>query len=226
MRIAIIGSGNIGGNIGLRAAQAGHAVTFSHSRDPAKLDALARKAGDASTAASVEEAAARSEIVVLSVPWVAREDAIPDPSILSGKLVVDTTNQYGSDGVLDLGGATAATLNVRWLRGARISKAFNTLTSQFQVEEGGRPEADRHAMFHAGEDASASAAAEQLIEAVGFVPIHLGGWDVVGLMEPPRREGSVYGEAYRADDARRIAQAAASDPDEARRLARELKLAG
>jgi hypothetical protein len=53
------------------------------------------------------------------------------------------------------------------------------------------------------------------------VPVHLGGWARVPLMAAPRRPGSVYGEAYRPEDARRIAVASL---EEAARLADELKI--
>jgi hypothetical protein len=43
-------------------------------------------------------------------------------------------------------------------------------------------------------------------------------------MEAPRRDGAVYGEAYRPDDARSIAEAAAADVDRAAALATELRL--
>ena len=75
--------------------------------------------------------------MVLFVPWTGREEAAPDPSILSGKIVIGTINRYGPDGTLDLGGATAASLNARWLDGVFLRKASNTLTLQFQVDLGG-----------------------------------------------------------------------------------------
>jgi hypothetical protein len=43
-------------------------------------------------------------------------------------------------------------------------------------------------------------------------------------MEAPRRDGAIYGEAYRPDDARRIASAAADDLDRAGELATELRI--
>ena len=43
MRIGILGSGNMGAALGRLFAIAGHEVTFSYSRDPAKLERLARR---------------------------------------------------------------------------------------------------------------------------------------------------------------------------------------
>jgi hypothetical protein len=45
MRIAILGSGNMGSALGRLFAKAGHHVAFSYSRDSAKLRRLARNAG-------------------------------------------------------------------------------------------------------------------------------------------------------------------------------------
>jgi len=43
MKVAIVGAGNIGGNIARRLALAGHELTVTFSRDPASLRALARR---------------------------------------------------------------------------------------------------------------------------------------------------------------------------------------
>ena len=49
MRIGIVGAGRIVGDAGRLFARAGHEVMFSGSRDPAKLEGLAREAGGART---------------------------------------------------------------------------------------------------------------------------------------------------------------------------------
>lgn len=55
MKIGIIGSGNIGGNLGKHWAKAGHEVLFS-SRHPEKLGSLIKEAGKNARAVSVTEA--------------------------------------------------------------------------------------------------------------------------------------------------------------------------
>jgi hypothetical protein len=52
----------------------------------------------------------------------------------------------------------------------------------------------------------------------------VGGWAEVPIMEAPRRDGAVYGEEYSGEDGRRIAAALRDDPDEAARLALELRV--
>jgi 8-hydroxy-5-deazaflavin:NADPH oxidoreductase len=220
MRIGVIGAGRIGGNIGLRLGKSGHEVLFSFSRDQAKLDQLAAEAGAGRTG-TAREAAEFAELIVFAVPWRLIDDVLAQVGSLDGKVVIDTTNQFGPGGVEQLpDGLSAVEMNARRMSGALLAKAFNTLTSGYQraVAEGREGEV---AMFFAAEQQPAIDATAVAIEACGFVPVHLGGWDRVDLMEAPRRPGSVYGEAYRPEDARRIA---AAEPDEAARLAEELKI--
>lgn len=65
-----------------------------------------------------------------------------------------------------------------------------------------------------------------LIADSGFAPVDLGGWADAAIIEAPRRPGSVYGEEYRPEAARAIADAVRWDPAEAARLARETVVAG
>jgi 8-hydroxy-5-deazaflavin:NADPH oxidoreductase len=224
MRVGIVGSGRIGGNAGTQLARAGHEVMFS-SRHPDSLEPLASGAPGATTGRP-EDAVAFADAVIFAVPWRAIDDAVAQLGPLEGKVVVDTTNQYGAGGVETLpGGLTAVEVNVRRMPGARLAKAFNTLTAGFQRDVAEGRVGIEVAMFFATEDDAAADAASELISGCRFAPVRIGGWMQVRLMEAPRRNGAVYGEAYTPDDARRIAAAAAAeDLDEAGRLASELKL--
>ena len=51
---------------------------------------------------------------------------------LAGKIVVDTTNQFGS-GPMPAVGQTAAAFNAARMPGVRYAKSFNTLTAGFQA---------------------------------------------------------------------------------------------
>lgn len=221
--IAIVGSGRIGGNIGLRCAAVGHFVTFTYARDSNKLDRLAVEAGNGAEAGQPNEAAENADVIVLATPWDAVGEVLDPASVRDGAILIDATNQFGATGLVDLDGRLAAEINRERFAPALYAKAFNTLTSGFQKAEKDRRPEYRHAMFFGGEDGAKQAAAA-LIEAVGFVPVDLGGFEQLSLMEAPRRDGAVYGEAYRPVDARRIAEAAKTDLAEARQLARTLKI--
>src|SRR6516164_7974501 len=136
MDIAIIGPGRIGGNLARRLADAGHKVTLSFSRDEARLRVLADELGG--SAAQPSEAVAGAELVVISVPWSAIPQALDQARSLAGKVVIDTTNQFGA-GPMPAEGQTAASFNSARMPGARYTKSFNTLTSAFQAEVADRP---------------------------------------------------------------------------------------
>ena len=67
LRIGIIGSGTMGGTVGVKWAQAGHQVFFS-SRNPDQLADLVATAGP-NAQAGVPAAASFGEVVVIAVPY-------------------------------------------------------------------------------------------------------------------------------------------------------------
>lgn len=225
MNIGIIGAGRIGGNAARLYAQAGHQVLLSFSRDPEALQLRAEEIGQDARAGTPREAVELSDVVMLSTPWTVIDEALQQAGLLSGKIVIDTTNQFGPGGIQQLpNGISAAEYNARRMPGARSVKAYNTLTVGFQAEAAERAASDRIAMFYAGEDAEAKRVVAGLIKDSGFEPVDIGGWAQVGIMEAPRRPGAVYGEAYRADDARRIAEAMQTGPQRAAELAEQLRM--
>jgi 8-hydroxy-5-deazaflavin:NADPH oxidoreductase len=127
MRIGIIGPGRIGAGIARQLAAAGHELKLSFSRDPATLAALAQELGPTATTGTPAEAVQSSEVVVISVPWSVLPDALEQAESLAGKVVIDTTNQFGAP-PLPAEGETAAQLNAARMTGARYTKSFNTLT--------------------------------------------------------------------------------------------------
>lgn len=204
MRIGVVGAGNIGGNIAKRCALAGHSVVVSFAHDQSKLEAFAKEIG--ATACEPKDAAA-SDVVVISVSWDAIDDALEQTGSLQGRIVVDTTNQFGEAGLIDLGGKTAARINASRMRGARYTKSFNTLTARFQSEAADRPADKRVVQWLCGDDVDAKQTVARLIEDAGYVPVDLGGIDACSVMEAPRRTGAVYGQEYRRDDAERVVEA-------------------
>lgn len=202
MRIGIIGSGRIGGTVGRLWAQAGHEVFFS-SRHPEDLTDLVAQAGRGARAGTIREAAEFGDVILLSVPWGGVADALAAAGPLQGKILIDTTNQFSSGGLEQLpNGMSAAEYNSRRAAGARLVKAYNTLTAGFQAQSAGRTGADRVAMPYAGEDSEAKSIVASLINDSGFAPFDVGGWDTVHFMEPPRRAGAFYGEEWNLDTAR------------------------
>lgn len=203
MRLGIIGAGHIGGNLARRAALAGYDVTVSFARDRANLDALAAEIGG--TAGEPAQAAA-ADLVILSVPWTAIDEALAQAGSLAGRVVIDTTNQFGRGVAASLNGRTAARHNADRIPGAAYTKCFNTLTAEFQAAAA-RTDHDRVVQWIAGDDTAAKDTVAELVRACGYVPIDLAGIDACSVMEAPRRPGAVYGEEYRKSDAEAVVAA-------------------
>jgi predicted dinucleotide-binding enzyme len=207
VKIGVIGAGRIGGNCARQAVKGGHDVMLSFSRDPASLERLATELGsERASVGSPSEAVAFGDVVILSVPWGAIDEALAQAGDLTGKVVIDTTNQFGS-GPMPARGQTAASFNAERMAGARYVKSFNTLTSAFQAQAAGRAGDERVVQWVCGDDAQAKALVAGLIEDMGYVPVDLGGTATCTVMEAPRRPGAVYGEEYRAADAQAVVEA-------------------
>lgn len=206
MRIGIIGAGRIGGNVARQLARAGHEPKLSFARDQDKLRSLAVELGEGVEVGTPRDAAEFGDVVVVSVPWDALPEALEQTGSLEGRIVVDTTNQFGS-GPKPAEGQTAAAFNAARMPGARYTKSFNSLTSAFQEETADRQGDERIVRRVCGDDEDAKRIVAGLIEDAGYVPVDLGGTAGCAVMEAPRRQGAVYGEEYRASDAQAVVDA-------------------
>jgi 8-hydroxy-5-deazaflavin:NADPH oxidoreductase len=191
MHIGVIGAGRIGGGIARQLAAAGHEVLVA-GREPERLAPLASEIGGRT--GTPAEAVAFADVVVLSVPSRALDDAIAEAGSLAGKIVIDTTNRFGEEG-----SGTQASRHAAKMPGARYTKSFNTLTAAFQAETAGRD--PRVVQWLCGDDADAKRVVAGLIEDAGFVPVDVGGTADAAVMEAPRREGAVYGEEFKKSEA-------------------------
>lgn len=184
MRIAIIGSGNIGGTLGRLWRKAAHDVVFG-SRDPARVGEFARSIG--ARAATVDVAAAEGEVVVIATPW-RNPESLPAPESVAGKIVVDTMNPYSeSFRMYDLGDSTSSEETLKRLPGARLVKAFNTIPSRRLALEGNPslPVEQRLVIPISGDDADAKAVVARLIEEIGFGPLDWGNLRDGGRAQQP-----------------------------------------
>jgi predicted dinucleotide-binding enzyme len=88
MRIGILGSGLMGGELGTIFAKAGHDVVFSYARSRRKLNRLAREAGRHATAGTPREAAEGADVLLLAVHWSRVNDVLKQAGNLSGKVLI------------------------------------------------------------------------------------------------------------------------------------------
>jgi predicted dinucleotide-binding enzyme len=178
MKIAIIGSGRIGGVLGKLWAEAGHEVRFS-SRHPDSLDRLVAESGPNASRSSIEEALAFGEVFLISIPYGSLP-AFGDRygSQLSGKIVMETGNPYPErDGevakrVLDSGLGTGH-WSALWLPGARLVRAFNSVWDQTLAREAHRAP-PRVGVPLAADDTGAAEIAAGLVRDAGFDPVLVG----------------------------------------------------
>src|SRR3954463_5647761 len=91
MKIALIGSGNIGAGLGRAWVKRGHTIVYG-ARDTAdpELTALCKEIG--ATAVTVADAPRDADVVVMGVPWAALDDVLKALGDLSGKVVIDCMN--------------------------------------------------------------------------------------------------------------------------------------
>jgi predicted dinucleotide-binding enzyme len=187
MRIGVIGSGQIGGNLARLFAAAGHSVKVANARGPESLAALAAEAGENLQPVDRSEVTHDVEVVVLATHWITPE-ALPAPGAVAGKVVIDAMNAYGRDGQpLDLGDATESEETAKRLPGARLVKAFNTIWYKHLAEEGRTdlPLDERRAVLVAGDDPEAKAVIGGLIIDIGFAPVDSGGLREGGRRQAP-----------------------------------------
>ncbi|WP_211370182.1 NADPH-dependent F420 reductase [Nonomuraea turkmeniaca] len=126
--------------------------------------------------ATVREAVAQ-DIAVLAVPWRDLPAAVKatEGSDWGGRIVIDTTNPLGPPDfkVADLGGRTSSEVVADLVPGARLVKAFNTLTPAVLGADPRTP-AGRRVIFLSGGHADAYDRITRLIEHSGWAAIDLG----------------------------------------------------
>jgi hypothetical protein len=185
MRIAIIGTGNVGSALARGFKGKGHDVQLG-TRDPSSSASAALAAETEAQAADPATSAAGADVVILALPWWGAEEAIKALGDLSGKIVIDCTNPLGMvDGQLTLtmghdvsGGETLA----RWLPTAKVVKTLNTVGAEI-MEDNSRMQ-HRPVMFMAGNYDDAKATVSALLRELGFEPLDAGDISKSRLLEP------------------------------------------
>ncbi len=173
MEIAIIGAGTVGTALAKAFTRAGHRVTIT-ARDPEHARSAAQATG-ARAADSNVEAAERSGVIVLAIPFDSvTEVAAELKDAAAGKPVIDVTNRmsFGAAGPqIDTTGSNAEEL-ARLLPEASVVKAFNTALASVQADPTAK--GVRLDGLVAGDDEAAKATVLDLVGSVGFEPVDVG----------------------------------------------------
>jgi NADPH-dependent F420 reductase len=173
MKIAIIGTGNVGVALGTSFTRAGHEVTYA-AQDASKTRKIAGEVG-AHAASSASNAASAADVIVLAVPYTAAAGVAREISgVTAGKVVIDATNPLKADysGLSTEGGPSGAERIADVAGDANVVKAFNTVFASVQANPriNGQP-ADA---LIAGDDEAAKATVAELVSSIGMRPIDAG----------------------------------------------------
>ena len=173
------------------------------SRHPDQLTDLVTKLGPLAKAGSVADAIKFGEVMFIAVPYAALPEIGRDyGAALNGKILLDACNaveardgdiaqEADRDGV----GVTSQ----KYLPGARLVRAFNTMSYTIFAREANRPE-PRLAVPIAGDDPEAVKVAQALVRDAGFEPVLVG-----KLVDAARfqRGAPGYGQQVTADELRK-----------------------
>jgi 8-hydroxy-5-deazaflavin:NADPH oxidoreductase len=165
MRIAVIGTGNIGGTLGSRWCAAGQDVVYgSRTASGEGPEASGRPEGPGGAPQRpVAESIDGADVVVLAVPGGAVADVIGGHGAAhAGKVIIDATNSMGGAEYNSRAAISAAAPDASYVR------AFNTLGwENFADPLPGTQ------LFCAA-DPAARQVAEELIAAIGLEPVFVG----------------------------------------------------
>jgi len=204
MTTSIIGVGNLGGTVARHLVSGGESVVLA-AKDEGHAEALAEELGPNASAASVEEAIAGADVVVLATWLDQTRELVPARTrLLEGKVVIDPSNPIGFDErgqmirTLPEGESSGSVVAGLLPAGAHYVKAFGTLGADQLATSANRE--SRVVLFYATDDDAAEATAQRLIRAAGFEPLKVGGVSDAGRIEGP--DGELQGRIFDLDEAR------------------------
>jgi predicted dinucleotide-binding enzyme len=187
MKIAIVGTGNVGGSLARIYTRKGHTVSIANSSNSQALRELAKETG--ATPATVQDVAQGADVIILSIPTKA---ILKLPSefidkIAPGAVVIDTGNYYP----LHRDGAIEPIENglpeSRWVEQQikhPVIKAFSATNWYNLTEEIQSELPSRLALPVSGDDPAAKAIVSGLVSEAGFDPVDAGGLDESWRLQP------------------------------------------
>jgi 8-hydroxy-5-deazaflavin:NADPH oxidoreductase len=172
MKVAIIGSGNVGKALAGSAVKAGHTVTLSATSQQNAEDAA--RATGAHAASSNQEAVKDAELVIVAVPYDKLGEVFRSlGTAVDGKVVIDATNHINAkDPGQVLNGISNAEEIQKRHPNVHVVKAFNYSFAARMAN----PAVDGTRLdgFVAGDDQAAKAKALEFVQSIGYRPIDAG----------------------------------------------------
>ena len=175
--IGVIGTGDLGSAVGISLGKLGYQIVYG-TRDPSckRVKQVVKRTGNGASATSQKEAAQRSDIVFLAVPWPEMEQVARNLGDLNGKLVADGSFPYrqATDGYMEsMVETSSAELIQNWNPHAIVLKwslpGSNWIDRPSTEEEGGRI-----AVWIAGNDRKPKEKLARLTDRMGLEPFDAG----------------------------------------------------
>lgn len=181
MKVALIGTGNMGSGLARLIATAGHTLSIT-SRNAEKGRELARAVG---ATYKDQDVTKEADVVIVATGYGDAVAALRSAGSLDGKVVVDITNPLTPDYMgLTLGFDTSAAEEIqKAFPKARVVKAFNTVFAQV-LATGPKLDGETVPVFVAGEDKQARETVGALVESLGFLAVDTGGVKNARYLEP------------------------------------------
>ncbi len=192
-RIAVLGAGHVGPVIARVALEAGYQVSIAASGDPEKIELIVQVLAPGAEPRWAVEAVEEADLVVLAIPL--HTFTTLDPSLLDGKLVVDTMNYWPPvDGIQEMFEDRrygSSEIVQRRLVRSTVVKTLNHI-GYHELEDERRPRGspERRALGVAGDDPRAVDVVAELIERIGYDAVRFDRLSAGRLLEPG---GPVFG---------------------------------
>ncbi|WP_418909065.1 NADPH-dependent F420 reductase [Glutamicibacter endophyticus] len=200
--LTILGAGQVGTVIAGAAVDAGYTTYICGSGDAEAIrhDPVVVESG--AVPASAATGIARSEMVLLAVPWHRHRGIDPEP--LAGKILIDVMNYWAPiDGQLhslEEHTISSSEIVAQHFAAARVVKSLNHL-SQYDLDNRQLPPGDpgRRGVGVASDDQDAARQVMLLVDQIGFDPVFSGPLASGAAFEPG---SEIFAERYTASQLR------------------------
>jgi predicted dinucleotide-binding enzyme len=179
MKIAIIGTGNVGGALATQWAKAGHRI-FLGVQKIGEFKGKDLLLNPHTSVHSIRDAISESEVILIAVPATAAVEVAKSLGNTSGKVIIDTMNIVmgrGPQGFSNTSDAILANTDTRDVVKCFNSTGFNNMKDPSYGDQA-------LDMFVAGSSEKGKSIARQLAKDAGFAECYdVGGNDKFALME-------------------------------------------
>lgn len=179
MKIAIIGTGNVGGALATKWALAGHTILLG-VKDSSAFKGASLLTNPNTSVHPIKEAVQEAAVILVATPATAAVEVAQSLGDTSGKLIIDAMNIVMGRG--PAGFASTADAILANTASREVIKCFNT--TGFNNMENPVYGTEKLDLFMAGDSAAAKQTVRQLALDAGFAECYdAGGSDLFQLME-------------------------------------------